>query len=260
MSLFFLIALGSSIIGSVCGIGGGVIIKPLLISTGALPVTECIFLSGCTVLSMSLVSVLRNLKKGIVPKKETCLFTATGAAAGGIAGRLLLHFIVLQIPNPAGLGIIQEFLLLSINVAVLILYRKKPEREAADSPQKIRCVIIGLVLGLVSSFLGIGGGPLNIIVLLYSFSMSRQETVVNSLYIIFFSQLAATLFNIVTLSTPPFQPVNLLIMCAGGVLGAYLGRALSFKISDAGGQKIFTLVVLFIMGINIFNILRFIIS
>jgi uncharacterized membrane protein YfcA len=90
--------------------------------------------------------------------------------------------------------------------------------------------------------------------------MSRQETVVNSLYIIFFSQLAATLFNIVTLSTPSFRPVNLFIMCAGGVLGAYLGRALSFKLGDNQGQKIFTLVVLLIMGIDIFNIFRFIIS
>ncbi|MEI3183290.1 MAG: sulfite exporter TauE/SafE family protein [Lachnospiraceae bacterium] len=39
----------------------------------------------------------------------------------------------------------------------------------------------------MSSFLGIGGGPINLVVLLYFFSMDTKAAAQNSLYIILFS-------------------------------------------------------------------------
>ena len=55
------IAFGASVVGAICGIGGGVIIKPLLDSFGIASVSEISFLSGCTVLSMSCYSVGKAL-------------------------------------------------------------------------------------------------------------------------------------------------------------------------------------------------------
>ena len=47
MMLFFLIiSLAASIVGAICGIGGGVIIKPLLDVTGLATVATSSFLSG----------------------------------------------------------------------------------------------------------------------------------------------------------------------------------------------------------------------
>ena len=62
--LFFVVAFLSSIVGAICGIGGGVVIKPVLdmMQMGA-PATIN-FLSGCTVLSMSLYSVSKALRAG----------------------------------------------------------------------------------------------------------------------------------------------------------------------------------------------------
>ena len=59
--LFFAISFLSCIAGAICGIGGGVVIKPVLdmLQMGA-PATIN-FLSGCTVLSMSLYSVSKAL-------------------------------------------------------------------------------------------------------------------------------------------------------------------------------------------------------
>ena len=48
------------------------------------------------------------------------------------------------------------------------------------------CVLIGVFLGIMSSFLGIGGGPINFVVLFFFFSMSTKIAAENSLYIIFF--------------------------------------------------------------------------
>ena len=85
--LFLLISFLASIIGSICGIGGGILIKPVLEMVGAASVSTISFLSSCTVLSMSLYNVGRSQKSG---RQEIDLSVATplaiGAALGGILG------------------------------------------------------------------------------------------------------------------------------------------------------------------------------
>ena len=46
----FLICFLASIIGAICGVGGGVIIKPVVDAFGLLTISQASFLSGCTVL------------------------------------------------------------------------------------------------------------------------------------------------------------------------------------------------------------------
>ena len=55
----FLVSFLASTAGAICGIGGGVIIKPVLDLFQMASVSTISFLSGCTVLSMSLYSVGR---------------------------------------------------------------------------------------------------------------------------------------------------------------------------------------------------------
>ena len=54
-----LIALFASFIGSVSGIGGGIIIKPVLDLTGKFPI-ETVTLTSVTVLTMSTSSLIQN--------------------------------------------------------------------------------------------------------------------------------------------------------------------------------------------------------
>ena len=49
--LIFVICLLASMTGSICGIGGGVIIKPVLDALGIMSVSAISFLSGMPVLS-----------------------------------------------------------------------------------------------------------------------------------------------------------------------------------------------------------------
>lgn len=58
--IVFAVCLAASVIGGICGIGGGVIIKPVLDAMGVMSVSALQFLSGLTVLGMSAVSVLRR--------------------------------------------------------------------------------------------------------------------------------------------------------------------------------------------------------
>ena len=52
--LFFVVSFLSSVVGAICGIGGGVVIKPVLDMLRMGSAATINFLSGCTVLSMSL--------------------------------------------------------------------------------------------------------------------------------------------------------------------------------------------------------------
>ena len=62
--IFLGVSFCASVVGAICGIGGGVLIKPLLDAFGILSVASISFLSGCTVLSMSCYSVVKAKKSG----------------------------------------------------------------------------------------------------------------------------------------------------------------------------------------------------
>lgn len=61
--VFLLFSFSSSLIGAICGIGGGVILKPGLDALGLYDTVTINFLSGCTVLAMTTYSLLHRLCK-----------------------------------------------------------------------------------------------------------------------------------------------------------------------------------------------------
>ena len=73
-------------VGSICGIGGGIIIKPLLDALKIMEADTISFLSGCTVLAMTAYSVGRSkLNKGSSHLDSGRSFPlAMGAALGGV--------------------------------------------------------------------------------------------------------------------------------------------------------------------------------
>ena len=119
------------------------------------------------------------------------------------------------------------------------------------------CILIGLVLGILSAFLGIGGGPINLVVLFYFFSMPTKTAAENSLYIIFFSQLASLVLSFVNGEAFRTELPILLLMIAGGIGGGIAGRALNKNIKETTVDKLFIGLMVIIIGINIFNIYKF---
>ncbi len=76
--IFFIISFGACIVGAICGIGGGVIIKPVLDAFGVLSVSAISFLSGCTVLAMTCYSVGKGLFIGLHSPCDDVLFSGKG--------------------------------------------------------------------------------------------------------------------------------------------------------------------------------------
>ena len=255
--LFFIVAFLSSIVGAICGIGGGVVIKPVLdmLRMGA-PATIN-FLSGCTVLSMSLYSVSKALRAGD-SKVETSTGTplALGAALGGVVGKELFSAVKAFFNGSPMVGGVQAVALGIITLGTLIYTINKAKIRTHRTANKLVCVVIGLLLGIMSSFLGIGGGPINLVVLGFCFSMDTKTAAANSLYIILFSQVASLLATVVTGSVPEFRVLALALMVAGGIGGGIVGRSLNKKMDNKAVDKLFIGLMVLIVGICVYNAVR----
>lgn len=256
--LFFLICFGASIIGAICGIGGGVIIKPLLDTFGVMDVDTISFLSGCTVLSMTTYAVIKMKTSGESSVENYIRIPlAFGAAIGGLIGKWLYNVVQSLSTNPNRVGAIQAFCLMIVTIGTLIYTIYKNKIHTYKLKNTIASVIIGIFLGLMSAFLGIGGGPINLVVLFFFFSLSMKPAAEASLYMIFFSQLTSLLSTIFTNSVPDFSVFLLVLMVIGGILGGKCGRDLNKKIDEEMVNKLFIGLMAVMILINIYNIYQF---
>ena len=176
-------------------------------------------------------------------KRERLHIVIAGLIIGVIAS-LLVFF-----GNPANMGFCIACFLRD-TAGGLGLHR-------AAAVQYIRPEIIGLVLGLMSSFLGIGGGPINLVVLFYFFSMETKTAAQNSLYIILFSQITSLLTTLITHSVPEFTLPALVLMIAGGIGGGIAGRTLNKRMSSRAVDKLFLVLMGIIILISIYNAVHY---
>lgn len=257
--ILFVVCLLASSVGAVVGAGGGVIIKPVLDMIGVLPVSTVSFCSGCTVLGMSVCSLIRTRKNGVKLQVRTSTALAIGAVFGGLIGKWLFDLVRTTFSNENVLGAIQAICLAIVTIGVLVYVCKKDTLPSKNVKNMGAIIFIGLFLGLISAFLGIGGGPANVAVLFFFFSMDAKEAAKNSLYIIIFSQLSSVISAVATASVPAFEWHQLIGMVLGGVSGGLVGAYISSKIDNKGVEKILKWMMVLIIALCIYNAVKYII-
>lgn len=255
--LIFLICLFASVVGGICGIGGGVIIKPVIDAMGIMSVSAISFLSGLTVLSMSVVNMIKQRKSGLVELGMGSLLAA-GSVAGGLLGNNLFQILKEILGQDDVVGMIQAIVLAVVTFLTLLYsvwLRKKITSLQVKNPAAI--VAIGLIMGLLSAFLGIGGGPINLAILYYAFSMDTKKAAANSLYIIMCSQAASFLSSCVQRTVPEFELSYLILMVCAGILGGVIGSRVNKRISAKTTDRLFAGLLVVIIWICCYNAWRF---
>lgn len=255
--ILLIICLMASSVGAVVGAGGGVIIKPVLDMLGILPVSTVSFCSGCTVLGMSVCSLIRNRNNGVKLQIKTSTALAVGAVSGGLVGKWLFEIVKNGFGNERVLGAVQAIFLTLITIGVFLYVCNKDKLPSKNVKNIAAAVVIGIFLGIISSFLGIGGGTSNVAVLFFFFSMEAKEAAKNSLYIIIFSQISSIISAVMTGSVPQFEWLHLLCMVSGGVGGALIGAAISKRIDNKGVEKLLKALLIVIILIDFYNVLKF---
>lgn len=254
-----LISLLASAAGAICGIGGGVIIKPVLDSLGILSVSAVSFLSGVTVFCMAAyTTTITFIARESKIRMATGLPLSLGAVIGGLVGKSVFGAVRAASANPSHVGAVQAACLFLL-VAGTIVYTLNKSRIRTQQITTVWIIILaGTGLGFFSSFLGIGGGPFNLIVLSFLFSMQTKEAAQNSLFVILFSQASSILQTLVTGSTPALHWPLFILMVAMGFLGGLIGRKVNRRIDTAAVDKLFFGINVLILGICVYNFFRFI--
>lgn len=86
IAIYAAVILVATTLGAFVGLGGGVIIKPILDFIGAEPRMQVDFLSAAAVFTMSVVSTTKAIKNKVKFKKDIILFLALGSITGGFLG------------------------------------------------------------------------------------------------------------------------------------------------------------------------------
>ena len=255
--ILFLIAFFACTVGSITGIGGGVVVKPLIDALGLLEVSVLSFLSGCMVLAMALISLWRSRRAGTEIHFGKMAWLALGAAAGGVIGKQIFQWVQGNSAQQGALGLYQNIVLLLVTVLAFFYTLKKKNIRTYRLEGRASKMLCGLTLGTLSAFLGIGGGPINLMVLSFFFSMDSKNAAIHSLFIIVVSQAVSLVVLAVSGTIPAFDPAHLALMIVGGAGGAILGSSLTQKMSLRGVDSVFLFMLAFIAATCFISIVRF---
>ncbi len=257
--LFYsIICLLATTLGAISGIGGGVIIKPVLDATAGLSVSQISFLSGCSVLAMSIVSLISSRGGEAKIDKARTTPLAVGSAVGGVLGKLIFDVIKNAAGNDGVVGTVQSVIMIILTLGVLLYVLNKKHIKTNNVKSAFVCLTIGLLLGILSSFLGIGGGPINLAVLYFFFSMNTKTAALNSLYMIFFAQTASLIFSFASASVPETDYLTLAVMIVSGIIGGFVGRRINKKMSSNAVDILFCCMLIAITATSVYNLSRYI--
>ncbi|NHI99754.1 sulfite exporter TauE/SafE family protein [Lactococcus garvieae] len=245
--LYPFIIIIANVIGAISGMGGGLIIKPLLSLLGFHSLPEIVFYSSVAVLVMALSSTARQIKNGIKINARNVTFLSIGSVLGGMLGQQVLQFSFKIIGNE-NTGQLQAFLLIILLSGVLLLGRLNIQFNKQLNTLYFLC---GLSLGTVSVFLGIGGGPFNVALLLLIFPLKIKEATTYSIVSILFSQVSNLVTTLIFSNVFAYDLNILWVIIPAAFIGGNLGALLSGKLSDRSINRLFNIVVIMIMLITL---------
>jgi uncharacterized membrane protein YfcA len=111
-------------------------------------------------------------------------------------------------------------------------------------------VLVGLVAGLLSGLVGVGGGIIIVPALVLFLGFTQHQATGTSLGILL---LPAGIFAVINYYKQGYIDLKVvLILFVGFVIGGYLGSKISLTLSESAVKKIFAVVLVFIAGKMLF--------
>ncbi len=244
MDYFLLVLIGfaAGTIGSLIGLGGGIVIVPLLISLGGFALHSvspqtAVGTSIITIVFTGLSSTLTYIKhKRVDYKLGLLLFLGSGP--GGVAGSWTNKYLQLQ-------NFSLYFGMFMIFVSLLLLFKSKfkplPFKESSgivrtfiSSEGEVLpygfnpavAIPLSFFVGFLSGLFGIGGGALLVPAMILLFSFPPHVAVATSMFIVFLSSAVSSVTHIFLGNV---NWLYALILIPGAWFGGRFGTFLNMK-------------------------------
>jgi hypothetical protein len=237
---FWLILLGfaAGILGSMIGLGGGIIIVPVLTFLGFPPTTAA---------SNSLFAALSNaIASTISYSKQKRIEISLGLKLGllSIPGTVLGAIISTDVA-PDIFKILFGFVLIASAAYIFLRKQIEPKEKTLSKQIMIFAVSASFFAGIISAFFGIGGGIIFVPLMVVGMGMTMKRAAPTSQLILLFSSFSGVISHSI-LGHPDFTQAGFLAV--GSFVGGLVGARLSIDIRERYLQIIISVVVLIAAG------------
>jgi len=245
-----LLGAGTGILSGIFGVGGGFLTTPLLIFYGV-PPTVAAASAASQVTGASVSGVFAHTRRGGVDYQLGAVAVAggvIGAAVGALLFRLLQSLgqidTVINILYVLLLGTIGALMgresiqaLRKVDIDRPGAAKRRHHPLVASLPMRWRFyrsglyisplapLLLGVVVGVLTMLMGVGGGFILVPAMLYILGMSANVVVGTSLFQILFVTMAATMMHALTTKAVDIVLAGLLLL--GSVTGAQIGARIA---------------------------------
>jgi uncharacterized protein len=243
----FLVSIGAGGFGSMVGIGGGLVIVPLLSVVLGYDVKVAIAASLIGVIATSLSASPRFVRSGLADRRLGMLLLVA-AALGGLAGGVTAGYL-------DGRTLSLLFALLLAGVALRMLWQIRhplvhvPVAEGDEAPGFVSSFVepttgeeviyrahrllpgtlVSFMAGNVSGLLGVGGGVINVPTMSVLMRVPIRVATTTSTYML---AATATASAVVYLASGQLDPLLAAPVALGVIVGARLGARFSMRLSQ----------------------------
>lgn len=274
-NVYLLLAIGGGVgfLSGLFGVGGGFLLTPLLIFLG-IPAPVAVASGANQVLGASVSGVIVHWRRGNVDLKMGIVLLV-GALTGSFLGIWLFGVLRRFGQIDLVIGLSYVILLGTIGSLMLIesvrsLFRSRKELPQVQDrgphrhtwmhglPFKMRFyrsrlyisailpVAVGIVGGVLSSIMGVGGGFLMVPLMIYLIGMRTAVVVGTSLFMIIF-----VTANVTFLQAERYHTVDIVLtvlLLVGGVVGAQLGARVAPRIP---GERLRVMLAVMVLAVGI---------
>ena len=262
-----LLGAGTGILSGIFGVGGGFLTTPLLIFYG-IPPTVAAASAASQVTGASVSGVFAHTRRGGVDYQMGAV-----AVAGGVIGTAIgaLLFRLLQSLGQIDTVINILYVLLLGGIGALMgresiqalrtsrggrppAAKRRHHPLVASLPMRWRFyrsglyisplapMLLGVVVGILTMLMGVGGGFLLVPAMLYILGMSANVVVGTSLFQILFVTLVSTMMHALTTHAVDIVLAGLLLL--GSVTGAQIGTRMSTQVKPEILRLLLAVIVL----------------
>lgn len=228
------IGFGAGTLGSLIGVGGGIVIVPALTFLGLQP-TQIASTSLFAVASTSSSSSLEYARQKRIDYR-LAISMACAAIPGAVLGAFLSPYFTLELFKLL-------FAMLLASIGIYVIYKRTILRETEfRNGLAAKSVVLASSFGagIISSLFGVGGGVIFVPVMLLVLGIVMQRAAPTSQLILMMTSVAGVITHS-ALGHPDY--LYAVCLSIGALAGGYFGAKISPKLQDSKLQSILGLVL-----------------